>query len=452
MQAPELEAKLGIEVYATKTEGIGGRLRLLPEDFIVEEILIDGSFAGVHDVPEPVFAEKGRFLVCLLVKKNWDTFLAVRWLARRLKISEKRVNYAGIKDARALTAQHISIRNPATLNLQGISRGDLKVYPLRLTNRPITARALLRNRFRIVVRNVDSSFEQIRHVVETVRRELCLLGGVPNFYGHQRFGTVRPVSHIIGKYLLKGDFEKAVLTFLTEPSPYEPLETSIARKNLLETGDFKAAKTAFPRYLVYERLMLSKLSNEPRNFIGAFRRLPIRLQKLLVQAYQGYLFNRILSRRIKLGLALNRVEIGDFALRLDAQGLPTYSVKVTSQNQEEINKQVALGKMCLGIPIIGYNNVLSDGMQGEIERQILTEERVSSGDFYNKSMPEISAPSELRVALVPLEGFVPITVSEDELNAGRYKVCFSFELLRGAYATIVMREFMKSKDPVKAGY
>jgi tRNA(Glu) U13 pseudouridine synthase TruD len=67
-------------------------------------------------------------------------------------------------------------------------------------------------------------------------------------------------------------------------------------------------------------------------------------------------------------------------------------------------------------------------------------------------MPEISAPSELRVALVPLEGFVPITVSEDELNAGRYKVCFGFELLRGAYATIVMREFMKSKDPVKAGY
>jgi len=38
------------------------------------------------------------------------------------------------------------------------------------------------------------------------------------------------------------------------------------------------------------------------------------------------------------------------------------------------------------------------------------------------------------------------------LNASRYKVGFGFELLRGAYATIVMREFMKSADPVKAGY
>ncbi|MEM3088042.1 MAG: tRNA pseudouridine(13) synthase TruD, partial [Candidatus Bathyarchaeia archaeon] len=353
MQVPELEAKLGIEVYATKTEGIGGCLRQLPEDFIVEEILIDGSFAGVQNVPEPVFAEKGRFLICLLVKKNWDTFLAVRWLARHLKISEKQVSYAGIKDARALTAQHISIRNPGLLSLEGVFGSDLKVYPLRFTNRPITARALLRNRFRIIVRNVDSTFEQIKHIVDTVVRELSLLGGIPNFYGYQRFGTIRPVSHVIGRYLLKGDFEKAVLTFLTEPSPYEPPETFIARKNLLETGDFKVAKTTFPKYLVYERLMLSKLSDEPRNFIDAFRCLPIRLQKLLVQAYQGYLFNRILSRRIKLGLALNRVEIGDFVLRLDAQGLPSYSVKVTGQNQEEINKQIALGKMRLGIPIIG---------------------------------------------------------------------------------------------------
>jgi tRNA(Glu) U13 pseudouridine synthase TruD len=67
-------------------------------------------------------------------------------------------------------------------------------------------------------------------------------------------------------------------------------------------------------------------------------------------------------------------------------------------------------------------------------------------------MPEISASSELRVALVPIKGFIPVTISEDELNASRYKVGFGFELLRGAYATIVMREFMKSADPVKAGY
>jgi len=452
MQVPDLEAKLGIEVYATRTQGIGGCLRLIPEDFIVEEILIDGSFAGVQNVPEPVIVDKGRFLICLLVKKNWDTFLAVRWLAKHLKISEKTVNYAGIKDARALTAQHISIQNSLSLNLQEVSRSDLKVYPLRFSNRPITARALLRNKFRITVRNVDSASEQVKHLVESVKRELSLLGGVPNFYGHQRFGTVRPVSHIIGRYLLKGDFEEAVLTFLAEPSPYEPPEASIARKNLLETGDFKAAKTAFPKYLMYERLMLGKLINEPNNFVDAFRCLPIRLRKLLVQAYQGYLFNRILSRRMKLGLALNRVEIGDFVLRLDVTKLPRFSVKVASPNLEEINKQVTLEKMRLGIPIIGYNNVLSDGKQGEIERQILTEEQVSLGDFYIRSMPEISASSELRVALAPIEGFIPVTISEDELNVSRYKVGFGFELLKGAYATVVMREFMKSKDPVKAGY
>ena len=39
LSVPEIEKLLGIEVYATKTAGIGGVIRESVEDFVVEEVL-----------------------------------------------------------------------------------------------------------------------------------------------------------------------------------------------------------------------------------------------------------------------------------------------------------------------------------------------------------------------------------------------------------------------------
>ena len=39
-----------MDVYATKTEGIGGRIKESVDDFIVEEVLVDGTKASVSGV------------------------------------------------------------------------------------------------------------------------------------------------------------------------------------------------------------------------------------------------------------------------------------------------------------------------------------------------------------------------------------------------------------------
>ena len=55
MSVPEIDKLLGIEAYATKTIGVGGAIREGVDDFVVEEVLVDGSKANVNDaVPSKV--------------------------------------------------------------------------------------------------------------------------------------------------------------------------------------------------------------------------------------------------------------------------------------------------------------------------------------------------------------------------------------------------------------
>ena len=44
-----------------------------------------------------------------------------------------------------------------------------------------------------------------------------------NFYGYQRFGSKRPVTHLIGKALLQQNYTKAVNLLLSFTSEYENL-------------------------------------------------------------------------------------------------------------------------------------------------------------------------------------------------------------------------------------
>ena len=136
-------------------------------------------------------------------------------------------------------------------------------------------------------------------------QELDAIGGIPNFFGHQRFGTTRPITHLVGKALVQGDFEEAAMLFLAKPSVHEHPASRQARQELETTKNFKQAQENFPKQLRFERIMLNHLADNPDDFVGAFQRLPLKLQALFVQAHQSYLFNRFLSERVKHDLPLN---------------------------------------------------------------------------------------------------------------------------------------------------
>ncbi|EQD62248.1 tRNA pseudouridine synthase D, partial [mine drainage metagenome] len=109
---------------------------------------------------------------------------------------------------------------------------------------------LIGNRF-IVDLHANFQNDELSKIIQ----ELDSLGGFPNFFAYQRFGSRRPITHIVGKYILKGDFKSAVMEYLCDPD-YDKEEY---RVNLYNSQDFRTALREYPQNMMYERALLQHL-------------------------------------------------------------------------------------------------------------------------------------------------------------------------------------------------
>jgi tRNA pseudouridine13 synthase len=456
LPVPELDKLLGIEVYATKTEGVGGAIRESVDDFLVEEVLVDNSKATIAGpVPGRVLGstlQKQRFLLCVLVKRNWDTFIAVKNIAKSLGIDQARVQFAGIKDAKAVTAQHISLEGITLEEAAKVDVKDVEVRPVGYVREMLSLFYLLGNNFTITVKSIKEPKENVGERLAQTIQQLDAVGGIPNFFGHQRFGTTRPITHLVGKALVRGDFEEAAMLFLAKPSVHEHPASRQARQELETTKNFKQAKENFPVQLRFERTMLNYLADNPGDFVGAFQSLPPKLQALFVQAHQSYLFNHFLSARAEHGLALNEALTGDYVVGVERSGLPMTSVAkvVTAENLAEVNSQVKAGKLRVALPIFGVKQKLSQGVMGQIEREVLEQEGIETANLQVNVLSRTGGKGGLRTAVTPFKDFKLQNVlpSAD----GSCQATVRFMLLRGCYATVVLRELMKPSNPISAGF
>jgi tRNA pseudouridine13 synthase len=458
LSVPKIDKLLGIEVYATETAGVGGVIRESVDDFVVEEVLVDGSKASIEAAVETrvlgASETEQRYLLCVLVKRNWDTFIALKNIAKQLDVSQRQIQIAGIKDAKAVTAQHITIENCSMEDASRVNVKDIKIRPVGYVREKLSTYYLLGNRFTISIKAIKHSESTVAKRVTETTSALDAVGGIPNFFGHQRFGTTRPITHLVGKAMVEGDFEKAATLFLAKPSVHEHPSSRSARTELQSTRDFKRALQNFPKQLRYERLMLRHLVEQPDDFVGAFRRLPVKLQALFVQAYQSYLFNRFLSARMVNGFSLSRAEVGDFVVNVERSGLPMVNVaKVAgAEKLSEINALVKAGRMRVALPLVGIKQSLSQGAMGQIEKQVLEEERVETGNFKVDEVPEISRRGGLRAVVTPIRDFKLLGASACATRQNAQRADLSFMLLRGSYATVLLREIMKPSNPIKAHF
>jgi len=455
---PRIEEQIGIENYVTETPGVGGVIKRAIEDFVVQEVLVDGSVATIEmkeaKAPLGATATRQRFLLCVLVKRNWDTFIAIKNLAKQLDIDQTRIQFAGIKDAKALTAQHITIENVSAEDVVKVRVKDVELRPLGYFHSPMSPFYLLGNNFKINIQAMPFPEGTVQASITKVMAEVAQLGGIPNFYGHQRFGTTRPITHLVGKALVQGKLEEAALVFLAKPSPYEHPESIRARTSLQASQDFQKAFRNFPMQLRFERLMLRHLAENAGDFAGAFRRLPLRLRLLFVQGYQSYLFNRFLSERIERGLPLGRAEAGDFVVSVERSGLPMIRTgKIVDEAKlQDVNALIESGKMRVALPIVGFAQRFSSGEAGELQRRVLEDEGVTLQGFRIAALPEISARGELRAAVSPIREFSLVGVSADEESSEKQNAQLEFMLLKSSYATVLLREVMKPVDLLASGF
>ena len=452
-----LDKQIGIEVYVTKSLGVGGVIREEADDFLVEEILADGSKASVNgSVASRVLGstlQKQRYLLCVLVKRNWDTFTAIKNVAKHLGIDQRRIQFAGIKDAKAITVQHLTIEDGLMEDAAKVNVKDIQIYPVGYLREALSLFYLLGNYFTIKIKAIKHKEPTVETRISQTLKELEALGGIPNFFGHQRFGTTRPITHLVGKALVRGKFEEAAMLFLAKPSVHEHPASRQARQELQSTRNFKRALENFPKQLRFERLMLNHLADKPDDFVGAFQRLPVKLQELFVQAHQSYLFNRFLSERIKHGYFLNMAEVGDLVVAVERSGLPLASTakNVTAETVDDVNEQIKVGKLRLAIPLVGLRHQLSQGMMGQIEKKVLEEEEIKLENLRVNTLSRVGGKGGLRTTVTPIRDFKLQNVSAD---AGG-KDCqaeLSFMLLRGSYATVFLREIIKPENPITAGF
>ena len=457
MAVSPLDKQLGIEVYATTSFGVGGVIREAVDDFVVEEMLVDGSKANVNGaVPGKVLgssSQRQRYLLCVLVKRNWDTFIAVKNVAKQLGIDQWRIQIAGIKDAKAITAQYITIEDVLMEDASKVNVKDIQLCPVGYLREALSLYYLLGNIFTIKIKAIKHKESTIKTRISQTYKELEALGGIPNFYGHQRFGTTRPITHLVGKALFRGNFEEAAMLFLAKPSVHEHPASRQARQELQSTKNFKQALENFPKQLRFERLMLNHLADKPEDFVGAFQMLPIKLQELFVQAHQSYLFNRFLSERVKHGYFLNKAEVGDFVVAVERSGLPMTGMakNVTAETVDSVNEQIKAGKLRIALPIVGLKQKLSQGVMGQIEKEVLEKEEINLENQRINELSRIGGKGGLRTAITLLRDF---KLKNGLSNAGD-RDCqaeLGFMLLRGSYATVVLREIMKPKNPIAAGF
>ena len=183
------------DFFAPALPGVGGRIKVEPADFEVEEIpAYEPSGSGDH-------------LFLWIEKTDLGAEFFVRQVARRLGIATGEVGSAGLKDRRAVTRQWISVPaacEPAIDQLEGQGIKVLRVS--RHTNK-LKPGHLHGNRFRVLIRDADSAIDP-GPILDRLRES-----GLPNFYGPQRFGRDGETA-ALGLSLLKGEKSKVRSPFL----------------------------------------------------------------------------------------------------------------------------------------------------------------------------------------------------------------------------------------------
>ena len=418
---------VGSESFFSKTSGIGGKLRKKSEDFNVEEVV---SIPGRSHWIWMQDSSNGKHQIVKIKAKNWDTHVLVKELSRKLNIGQKSIGFAGTKDKRAITTQHFSVKTTME-KLSTVDLENIEIEFLHSSIKPIRLGNLVGNKFKIKVTN-SSNNDHISKIFSELE------GFFPNYFGVQRFGAVRPITHIVGEKIVKGDYEGAVLDYLTLGSPN--FAGHEGREYLLETKDFTKSLEKFPPHMLFERQLLGHLSRNEGDYTGALLQLPESLSKMLVHGYQSLIFNKVLDMRIKEGIDACLPQIGDYVMPADGYGGPDQrvTIEVTERNQSKLSKRCREGKAWVAGLLPGANSNFSKGRQGELEKEVMNDFRIKFKDFIIDDIPELSSYGMYRPLFQKYNDIKVDFDSDDPV--------LTFWLHKGTYATSFLREIMKSSD------
>ncbi|MBT0652662.1 tRNA pseudouridine(13) synthase TruD [Geomobilimonas luticola] len=386
--------------------GAGGTIKESPEDFQVTELpLYFPCGAGEHTYAE-------------IEKRGVTTLDALRRIARALGVSDRDMGYAGMKDARGITRQTVSIPRMDPQLVLGLALPGIKVLTAARHTNKLKLGHLAGNRFHIRLRDVES------HALERASAVLQVLveRGVPNRFGEQRYGA-QGNSPLIGGAWLRGDYRGAVDALMGNPELVrdERWRTAIAA---YRRGELEESLRLFPGHCRTERDVLQRLAKNPGAWGKALNAVHPRLKKLYLSAYQSLLFDRLLETRLA---GFDRVVAGDLAFKHDSGACFLVTDPAVETPRAERFEISPTG------PLFGCRMKSPEGAPGDMEASILAGEGLTPASF---DLPGgMRLEGERRPLRVPLRE--PL-LAEDGAD-----LILEFSLPKGSYATAVLREIIK---------
>jgi tRNA pseudouridine13 synthase len=417
---PDTDPRVETSVYVTAdVPPVPGRIKERPEDFLVEE--------------NPLYAPcgTGEHIYLFIEKRGLSTFELVKRLARHFRVSESAIGYAGMKDKQAVTRQVFSIHAPGRRfdefpmirdDRITVLWADRHVNKLRMGH-------LRGNRFSIRIRGVP-----IEHALRARRvLERLAATGVPNRVGEQRFGILRN-NHLIGRAYVLGDHAGA-LDLLLGPCEVRP-DLQPAGRDAFRRCDFEAAARDYPATARAELAALRHLARGATHE-RAFAAIPESVRRYYLTAFQSAIFNAVLDERVRAG-TFGALLVGDVAFKHENRAL--FDVDADVLAHADTPARLARIEISPTGPMWGPEMKRARGAIDESERAALRRFGVSEEDL---AAFAARSPGLMQGARRPLR--VPVIDPDVEAGAdqfGTYIRC-AFELPRGAFATVVLREIIK---------
>lgn len=421
---PAAERAVGLGFYITDTPGVPATTKTSPEEFRVAEI-------SSYPLPDP----SGTYTVLRIVSRGWEQHELGSALARELRLPPHAIAWSGTKDRRAVAERLASYRGLPPE--RAVSLPGVEIVESYRARDGLVLGHHYGNAFEIHLHPSETTPESAESSYAATEAALRSAGGFPNFFGPQRFGEVRPITHAVGRALVQGDPVAAVETYLTAIPPGTVAgRGDDARGAYAQHRDPARALREMPVDYRFERTLLERLARG-QDATQALRGLSRDLRLLFVHAYQSYLFNRWLCERRITGLPLTSPVPGDRVLRIGRDG--SYrsqdGVPVDTDNLRECTELVARGGALVAGPLVGFETPIEPGPVGGLLDGLLREEGVDRVGFRVPFAPEISSKGAWRPLILPVP---PIAREVDPTGTW-----FKFALPKGAYATVLLREFLK---------
>ena len=402
--------------------GVGGTIKQRVEDFFVQELpLYEPSGEGEH-------------VYCEIEKVGLTTFDAVNRIAAALGVSSRDVGFAGLKDARAVTRQVLSVWGTSEDAVMGLQLPGIAVRWAARHGNKLRLGHLAANRFAVKIRDVTpTDVVKLKEPLDLIRRR-----GMPNYFGEQRFGR-RGDNDQLGAALVRDDNIGVLSLLLGRPDPAIDEPDTVKARAAFDRRDNEAAMRAWPRRAGLERRILARLMKTGRPG-AAVRAIDEKLRRLWVSALQSRVFNEVVSRRVA-GDTLDRLMDGDLAWKHDSGGV--FRVEDGRATQEQPRCEAF--EVSPSGPLIGYRMTAPSGEPLRVEQEAFAAAGLEAADFRSRAIGRVKgARRPLRVRPEDLD------LSAGVDDHGGY-ITVAFTLPAGSFATVLLHELMKSAAPAKPG-